>query len=96
MPANRQQALLTAEALQPHQVKAVRILALAFGCFEPLGFQPGLAMPMVHWMIEAGLAEAGLANEYTGKPGYRLTAFGHEVHAQLAQRRLGRKGANRR
>lgn len=86
MPLNERQAIFIAESLKPHQVKAIKVLAGAFGTFEPVGFAPGLAMPMIEWMIESGLAEKGLANEYTGKVGYRLTELGAKVRSSLDRR----------
>ncbi|MFC3326065.1 hypothetical protein [Mesorhizobium cantuariense] len=87
MPVSERQAIFIAESLEPHQVKAIKILAGAFGRFEPVGFAPGLAMPMINWMIERGLAEQGIANEFTGKVGYRLTQLGAKVRWSLDKRR---------
>ncbi|MBA8906460.1 hypothetical protein [Aminobacter ciceronei] len=86
MPVSERKATFIAESLKPHQVKAIKVLAGAFGTFEPVGFAPGLAMPMIDWMIENGLAEKGLANEFTGKVGYRLTELGEKVRWSLDKR----------
>lgn len=84
-------AILIAESLAPHQVKAIKILAGAFGSFEPVGFRPGLGQRMIDGMIEQGLAEKGLANEFTGKVGYRLTDLGSKVRWSLDKRRPKRQ-----
>lgn len=84
---NDQQALLIAERLKPHEVKALRILARGVGHFESIGALPGLAKPMIDWMIEHGFAESGWANEYTKTVGYRLSPLGSRVWSSLPKRR---------
>lgn len=84
---NDQQALLIAETLLPHQVKALKILARGAGDFERAGALPGLAQPMIDWMLEHGFAESGWANEYTKTVGYRLSPDGSKVWSALAKRR---------
>ncbi|RCS25831.1 hypothetical protein DUT91_03470 [Phyllobacterium salinisoli] len=82
------QALLIAQNLESHDVKALRILVKkAMGSFEPLGSMSGLGQTMVSRFIDRGLAEMGLANAYTGETGYRATALGRAVYTALDLRK---------
>lgn len=87
MTIDDSEALSIAEALRPHEVKALKILARGVGHFERVGALPGLAQPMINWMLEKGFAESGWANDYKQIVGYRLTASGSKVWSALSKRR---------
>ncbi|MBD0416133.1 hypothetical protein [Oryzicola mucosus] len=81
------QAAIIAQSLEPHEVKALRILFKAsIGSFEKLSGMPGIREPMVDRLAELGLAEKGTANTYTGAIGYRTTALGTAVFSALDKR----------
>ncbi|MBZ9710476.1 hypothetical protein LB543_27640 [Mesorhizobium sp. ESP7-2] len=81
------QAIMIAEGLRPHEVKALRILAGTAGDFDPVGSLPGLAQPMIDHLLAMGLAEQGIANEYKGTVGYRLSPLGSAVFSSLKDRK---------
>lgn len=87
MAMTDREAILIAEMLRPHEVKALNVLARGAGDFERAGALPGLAQPMIDWMMERGLAESGWANEYTQTVGYRLSPDGSKVWSALRKRR---------
>lgn len=87
MALTNREALAIAENLTHHEVRALKIMARGVGHFEPVGALPHLGQKMIDRMLERGFAESGLANEYTGTVGYRLTPDGSRVWSALPSRR---------